>query len=264
MEVMDTTGYVEIRISGQKGGIPLTPENFDISEIRELLSNFESIAFPGGKRNRPIVAYEQLNGSVIGRFKTKAQAVLAVAAILGPIKANPGLEFLELETARGIEARQTFAHSRDYNIEIRTSVEPDEQLTINRDTSYHLNADALVAADFYLYGEVSTIGGKTNPSVRIDTSEYGMLVLKTSREELQKIEQNVVYSVIGVHAKGKQSARDYEIDRQSLELVSFLEYAPKPDREYLNSLIKRASKSWDTVADPDAWLRELRGGRLAD
>jgi hypothetical protein len=31
-------------------------------------------------------------------------------------------------------------------------------------------------------------------------------------------------------------------------------------REYLDALIIRASKSWDGVADPDEWLRNIRGG----
>lgn len=259
---METTGYIEIRITGQKGGQPLTPQNFDISEIQELIANFERIVFPGGKKQRPVVAYEQHEGSVKARFITKSQVILGFAALLSPIQHNPGLEILELDTAKGIEAIQQYAETRNYNVEISTSVTPNESLTINRDTNYRLAADALVDAEFFLYGEVSTVGGKKHPSVQIDTADYGILHLRTTRETIKSMD-NVVYSIIGVHARGKQSVRDFEIDTKSLELVNFLEYAPKKDRAYLNTLIERASKAWSDVTDPDSWLKDLRGGSIA-
>jgi hypothetical protein len=259
---METTGYIEIRISGQKGGQPLTPQNFDISEIQELIANFERIVFPGGKRQRPTVAYEQHEGSVKARFITKSQVILGFAALLAPIRQNPGLEILEIETAKGIEAFQYYAENRNYNVDISTSVSSTEVLSINRETNYHLASDALIDAEFFLYGEVSTVGGKKFPTVQIDTADYGILHLRTSREEIKQMD-NVVYSIIGVHAKGKQSVRDFEIDTRSLELVNFLEYAPKKDRAYLNTLIERASKAWEGIKDPDAWLREMRGGEVA-
>jgi hypothetical protein len=260
---MEATGYIEIKISGQKGGAPLTPENFDISEIRELISHFEDIVFAAGKKQRPVVSYEQKEGSVRSIFRTKSQIILSFAALLAPIKQNPGLEFLQIETARGIESLQYLAEAKDYSIEITTSSSTDERLIINKETNYHLASDALIDADFYLYGEVSTIGGKRHPTVQIDTADFGVLHLRTTREELKKIEDNLVYKVIGVHAKGKQSVRDFEIDTRSLDLVNFLEYAPKKDRAYLNALIERASKAWEGVTDPDAWLKEIRGGEIA-
>jgi hypothetical protein len=256
------TGYIEFRISGKKGDIPLTPESFDISEIQEVLANFERVAFPGTRKGRPIVSYEQLEGSVRTRFKTKAQVVLAVGALLAPIKSNPGLEILEIESARGIESLQRFAKSRNYEIEIFTSFKPDDKLVINKDTDYRLTSDALVEADFYLYGEVSTIGGKQNPSIKIDTANFGVLTVKTNRDALAQLQSNMLYKIIGVHAKGKQNLKDFEIDRQSLELVSFLEYAPSTDRTYLESLIRKASSTWSDITDPDSWLDDLRGGLI--
>lgn len=39
-----------------------------------------------------------------------------------------------------------------------------------------------------------------------------------------------------------------------------MHYEPKYNENYLNGLIKKATKNWKDIKDPDIWLRNLRGG----
>jgi hypothetical protein len=53
---VEKTGYIEIRVSGSKGNLDLTPDNYDFREIIVILENAESMPFPGDKRDRPDIS----------------------------------------------------------------------------------------------------------------------------------------------------------------------------------------------------------------
>lgn len=82
--------------------------------------------------------------------------------------------------------------------------------------------------------------------------------IATGEEFLKEREENLLYRNFGVRATGKQNINSGEIDTRSLSLVELIDYQPKFDGEYLNSLINKAKKSWIDV-DADEWLLNLRG-----
>jgi len=48
---VEKIGSIEIRITGSKGNLDLSPDNYDIKEIISVLENVENLLFPGDKRN---------------------------------------------------------------------------------------------------------------------------------------------------------------------------------------------------------------------
>jgi hypothetical protein len=46
---MDKIGFIEVRITGSKGNLDLTPDNYDIREIIAILENAENLLYPGDK-----------------------------------------------------------------------------------------------------------------------------------------------------------------------------------------------------------------------
>ena len=76
---------------------------------------------------------------------------------------------------------------------------------------------------------------------------------------MKEREENLLYKEFGVRATGKQNIETGEIDTKTLSLVELIDYNPKFDNAYLNSLIKKAKKSWKDI-NPDEWLLNLRGG----
>lgn len=50
-----------------------------------------------------------------------------------------------------------------------------------------------------------------------------------------------------------------EIDRSSLKFVELIDYHPKYDEDYLQTLREKAQKFWLSQIDPDSWLRQIRG-----
>lgn len=69
----------------------------------------------------------------------------------------------------------------------------------------------------------------------------------------------MLYKKYGVRAVGKQNIETGEIDKSSLKLVELIDFTPKYDDEYLNSLILKAKAHWKNI-DADEWLTKYRGG----
>lgn len=61
---MGQRGTIEIRVSGLKGNLELSPDTYDIREIAQIFDVVESILFSGNKKQRPDILYSIESGSV--------------------------------------------------------------------------------------------------------------------------------------------------------------------------------------------------------
>lgn len=255
---MDQRGTIEIRVSGSKGNLELSPDHYDIREIAQLFDAIESILYSGGKKQRPEITYSIESGSVRHIFKTSFQSIVAVSAILANVLETGSIDKLELTTARAIEKLQSDAVSKNYEFTISTSEWRNGELRITPQTHYRRSEEIWVDAEVYLYGTLTDAGGKDKSNIHLDTKEYGQVTIDADKEYLRNIEENLLYKEYGVRVKGKQSLATGEIDFSSLKLISLQGYRPVYDEVYLNELIAKASKSWEGV-DVDNFLSELRG-----
>ncbi len=257
-----TNSEIRIHIIGKNGGENLTPANFDIAQIKTLFDSVEALLYPEVKsrKNRPVIAFEQREGSVVNIFKTSLQSVLATSAILTAIETNNNsIDELEMNSAKAIEALQEFAVRNDYVIEVNTSDKPDRKFVIDKSTNYVRHENILVDVEVYYYGTLVDAGGKDKANIHLDTKEAGLLTIKADKDYISKIDSNPLYRKFGVRAKARQNALTGDIDKSALELIELLDYSPKFDRKYLDALIEKARPKWAGV-NADAWLAEIRGG----
>lgn len=256
---MDKVGQIEIRIIGHEGNNPLTPNNYDIREIRAMLENIEDILYPGNKKNRPDITYQIEEGSVRNIFKTSMQAVVTFTAIAGMINESNSIDGLELPTAKAIENIQNISRNKNYSFEIKTSVSDDIVLNITPKTAYERSANLWIDAEFYFYGVLTNAGGKGRANIHLDTKEAGTIIIETDKQFLKEEPDNLLYKEYGVRVIGKQNLETGEIDRSNLKLIQLIDYNPVYDESYLNNLIAKASPKFKGI-DPDKWLNEIRGG----
>ncbi len=256
---MDKLGQIEIRVTGTEGNNPLTPDNYDIREIRAMLDNIEDILYPGNKKNRPDISYHIEEGSVRNIFTTSMQAVVAFTAVAGMINKTNSIDGLELQTARAIENIQTIARNKNYSFAVSTSVANDVVLNISPQTAYERTANLWVDAEFYFYGLLTNAGGKGKANIHLDTKEAGSIIIETDKQQLKDEPENLLYKEYGVRVVGKQNIETGEIDKSTLRLLQFIDYSPMYDEKYLNNLIAKASPKFKGI-NPDRWLNEIRGG----
>ena len=256
--IMDQRGTIEIRVSGHKGNLELSPDIYDIREIVQIFDAVESILFSGNKKQRPEISYSIESGSVRHVFKTSFQTIVATSAVLASVLKTGSIDKLDLPTARAIEKLQANAISKNYEFSITTSEWQDGELRITPDTHYNRSSEIWVDAEVYLYGTLTDAGGKDKSNIHLDTKEFGQVTIDSDRDYLKNFQENLLYKEFGVRARGKQSLATGEIDMSSLRLISLQGYRPVYDEDYLNGLIAKASKSWAGV-DVDSFISDLRG-----
>ncbi len=256
---MDKLGDIEFVVYGMSGIQELKPENFDIKHIASLLQNVEDLLFPNNKKERPLISYNIQEGSVRHIFKTTIQTVIGFSAILLQVNELQSIDFLDLKTARAIESIQHLSIQKDYEFKIKTSIKQDNELIISPNTKYFRTENIWVDAEFYFYGVLKDAGGKSKANVHLDTEEYGYLTIETGEDFLKSLTENLLYKNFGVRAIGKQNIETGEIDTKTLKLVEFIDYNPKFDQTYLNSLIQKAKTNWKGI-DTDEWVNNIRGG----
>lgn len=255
---MDERGTIEIRVSGSKGNLELSPEHYDIKEIAQIFDAVENILFAGNKKQRPEITYSIESGSVRHVFKTSFQTIVATSAVLASVSEAASIDKLDLPMAIAIEKLQAEAISKNFEYSITTSEWKGGELRITPQTHFVRSSEIWVEAEVYLYGTLTDAGGKDKSNIHLDTKEYGLVKIDSDKDYLKNVKENLLYKEFGVRAKGKQSLATGEIDMSSLKLISLQGYKPVYDEGYLNGLIAKASKSWSGV-DVDGFISELRG-----
>lgn len=257
---MEKIGYIEVRINGSKGNLDLTPDNYDIREIRDMLEQVEGLLMPSDKKDRPIISYQLEAGSVRHIFKTSIQYIIGFNAILGQIAVGKSIDFLDLPTAKAFESFQEIAIRKQYSFEINTSIEHSNKLHIDRTTKFSRTVSIWANAEFYFYGKVISMGGKDKSNIHLATGDQGIVIIQTNKDYLEQLENNLLYKTYGIRVVGKQHTETGEIDKSTLKFVELLDYQPRYDENYLKELRNRARNNWSDGFDADDWLKEIRGG----
>jgi len=255
---MENFGYIEIKVTGSKGKLPLTPETFDIREITDIIEQAEKLLFPGEKKDRPLISYKMEEGSVRNIFRTGMQAVTGFGAVLRIIQSSESIDFLELNTAKAIEAFQQNAVKKEFVFEIRTSLEDTPSLRIDSSTNFSRTTDHWVDAEFYFYGKITNAGGKDKANIHLVVDELGTLIIQTPQQFLANREENLLYKTFGIRVKGKQNSDTGEIDKSSFTFIDLIDFNKKYDELYLKNLRGKAGQ-WLKGINPDDWINEIRG-----
>jgi hypothetical protein len=257
---VDKIGYIEIRITGSKGNLELSPENYDIREIIAILENAENLLFPGDKRERPNISYKIEEGSVKHILKTSIQFIIGFNAVIGQVSHVQNIDFLDLNTAKAFENIQDIAAKKDYVFSVKTSLENTNELKLDKTTRYHRAEAIWTDAEFYFYGKVTNAGGKDKANIHVFTEELGTIRIQTPISFLENHDKNLLYKTFGIRATGKQHSETGEIDTSTLKFIGLIDYEPKYDEVYLRQLRDKAKTSWLGNIDSDIWLSEIRGG----
>ena len=84
---MEEKGFIEVKIEGLIGNKPIKPEDIDIAEIKEIISDIESFLYPSRneKSDRPHISYKIEEGSIKHKFFLPISAVLLFNGLAGEI-----------------------------------------------------------------------------------------------------------------------------------------------------------------------------------
>lgn len=255
---MKEKNYIEIRITDKNN--TLRPNDLDINEIKELISDVETFLYPTTqkKKKRPPIGYDLEEGSIKHKFFVAIAVVNNFNVLIGEIKKHNSIDFLEPKRQQIIDKFQKTAKNKAYNIELNNSLDKEKFLCINERTAFQMNVPKFYESEFYLYGEIYREGGK-KPNIHIYTEEFGNLTIKATKEQIIAGEKKI-YKSYGVKVKGKKYFENKP--PSDLELLEFVAYNPVFDKSLLDIAIQKASKNLSKIKDVDAWIQENKDEKL--
>lgn len=258
---MDKEGVLKIHIDGKSEGKDnnkkLSPSNFDISELIQLLTQIENLLSPINTENS-LITYKLKSGSIANEIHTEDITVLErLQHIFKNRNINNTFKAVNTKQADAINYFQEMSKKKDRNIKITNSVDPAFELNITPETNYRAEEELYVDTELTLYGVITYIGGKNSSSIHLDTEEYGVVTVYTKDYVLRSIKKNMIYQEVAMNVSCRQSVYSYKL--RDLNLISFVDYSSEYNKEYLDKLIAIGTDRWKDVDDTDAWLRDLRG-----
>lgn len=256
---MQNQGQVIIHIDGKYGAEPLTPDNYDITLMRDVLEYASAMLDLDKKKDRSVVTFHVENGSVKNVFTVSKQKAVEFASILTLMLSttNP-LDALEPKTAIAFENFQRFAVQNNLSLGIHSSENEQSVVIITPETELRRTESLWVDAEVYYYGTLIDAGGKNKSNIHLDTKD-GAVKIDADKEYLVNYPGNPLYRKYGVVAVAKQNIITGAIDSSSLELKELIEFEPKFDMDYLKQKIEASTPIWSGV-DVDEYLHEIRGG----
>lgn len=251
--------WIEIRVRGFSGNEELSPENFDIKDLKELLESVEELLGLSSRTDRSPVTYQMEKGSVRNIFKVSLEIATKMAALFSLVGTMPSLNPLEPKTANAFVSIQKLAKKNSYSYELSTSTDSDKILLISPSTNFHLDEDILVKAEIYLYGTVVAAGGKDKSTLRLYTRDGQTYIIKTDKAYLKEEKKNLLYKEFGARVLAKQNVQTGAIDDSSLTLLELVDYTPKFSDEDLEELIRKAKGKMSVFGDADDYVALVRG-----
>lgn len=251
---MEEQGFIEIRVDNLNNS--LTPNDVDINEIKNLISDIENFLYPlrEDKKLRPQISYDLSSGSAKHRFFLPITAVILFNGLTSEIKKRKTLDFLDFKRQEIVDKFQKKAIKEGYIIEFNSSLSEEPLLIIDSNTNYDIISPQFVESEFYLYGEIYQEGGK-NPNIHISTTKYGNLAISASKEQILNGEKKT-YKPYGIKVKGKKNLSDGKLS--DLKLIEFINYRPVFDKSLLQKVIEKASVNLNNIQDLDKWIETLK------
>ena len=245
------------------GGQEITPLDFDIRELRTLLENVENLLYPEiNYPKRPMISLTTEFGSSVSVIHAKPEAVMTVKYFLEKILKEESLNFDESEKRKkAISYFQHKAKDKDYVWELSTSF--GGRLYIDKHTTYYYNKNLWIKSQLYLYGIIIAIGGKSKPSITIDSDKYGVIPIRISKDTLTTLEEehNLLYTSKGFLVNCSEHIEKDLIDEAVF--VDMFEYSKQFDEKHNQQQIKNASQNWRDI-EVQQWLEEIRGNELEE
>ena len=251
---------IELKVEGFRDGKELSPKLLDIDEVVTLLSNARDFLFPEKTQQRPRTSVSLEEGSVLIKLLVNTAIAVQSQALLQELNSSHDLGLLKPKQVEAIKQIHNFISKEGFTVQFGLSEKLNEGLFINNKTEWKYPVEYWVDEELYIIGEITDVGGKTNPNVHIDTEEFGVLTVSSDKQILGDDDKNRLYKKQQLRIQIKRNLNTREYDKKSASLIEFIDFDEEssPD-DYLTNLIEKSTPYWNKISDPKQWLENVRG-----
>ena len=261
---MEALRTLQVRISGKRNKEPLRPNSLDIDELIKALEHSRDLITPEGK-SRPDIHVQVEEGSVLLKLTTAAMLVISTQALLEEVQRTYNKAILAPKQAKALSYFTNLAQKEDFEISFGGTTSKTA-LRINKGTQWaDAEEEVWVDTEHYITGKITSLGGKIQPNVHVETGDpqFGTLIVQTSEAFLASDDKNRLYKQQTLRIRIRQNIASGTYDLKSATLLQFIDptsaQKAESEAEYLDRLIAEATPHWASAGDPDAWLKSVRG-----
>ncbi len=249
---MDAPKLITLSLNGTFNDEPISPSNIS---ARVLVDFVQAAAkFVAGKRGE---WRDQSIEIVEGSFEVSQVPLDGDESIWSDFTALQNDDNASVTQAR----RAALTLLRDIVQIVRSS-----RILIRHDTKLILQIEApqnkvSLDDDWYpverwMFGRIETAGG-AKPKLSLTLQDGKKYRIAASADLLQQEQANFLYHDRLLHIRAEENFNTGEL--RGHHLVAFTPYKPDVSAEAMAAFIAEGTKAWADVADPDAWLADLRG-----
>lgn len=253
--IMNKEKIGTFKIEIESGNKDYSPSNFDISDLKNFLTNIEYLLFPDkNKKNRAVISYEVKEGSVKHIFQT---SLIAIVALTNNLENPNNLDKLEKKQKDAINFFQSWAKSNNKKIDIFNNSN-NKILEITPTTEYKLEENYFKTV-LYVYGKIIELGGKKKCNIHLDTDEYGIIIIDTPEKEIKNFSKNMVYEEVGIKISVEKDIKTKKI--RFPKFIKMLNYNPNFNISDLEKHINKFSNKLKDI-DVEAKIMEIRSSEI--
>ena len=250
---------VRLALIDRSAGYEATPGRAKLSILADFASDVKAFLRGETKEIDPAQLDVAVREGSLAFETAPLPTCMALFGDLAKLSAGELLEGIDRKRREVVERWQKMAHGgRDMAVKISSHF-LGNAIVISSESDYHANdADQWVRVERYIRGEIQDLGGSTNSNAHIRLPSGELLKVATDRDVLRNETVNRLYKIAMLRIRAKYNVLTREL--RDAKLVEFIEYAPSVDEGELERLGRRGAEAWKDVADPAAWVDELRGG----
>lgn len=250
---------ITLALIDRSAGFEVGPGRVRLADLTRFTADVQ--AFLRGSVRE--VDTQQLDVAIrAGSFAIETAPVAAAPSLFHDLAAMLAGELLDVLDAKRKEVVERWQKAARLNRELSYRISApfmNRPVVVNADTDYRADdADQWVQVERYIRGEIQDLGGVTEPNAHIRLPDGSILTVTTERDVLCNDTVNRLYKAAMLRVKAEYNVHTREL--RNARLLEFVSFSPKVDEEELARLGRRGSAAWKDVANPTAWVDELRGG----
>ena len=262
------------KLRGQRNGLPISPETWDVAELRRFIGEVEDLMRPEAttaaeRAEEPItLSYEAGSAQLRTRSsRSRHERALYTVQALSPARTQSpdgntvvGVRLEDLHPKQRRVVHNWFQQAQAFG-DVYQVLDPQHGdqplLTVDRFTTLvEAEEDLWLSTELYLSGRILSLGGvnKTGLTIEVGQQHYKVAA---SEQQLAQQETNLVYHEVVMRVKAERQYKSGAL--RNLELGQFVNYAPKFDEASHAKATREVSKAFAGIESLNDWVAQLRG-----
>jgi hypothetical protein len=257
---MSSHDQLRFSLSDSIKNMPVTPEHVSLALLGEFQEDVAEFLKGSTKEVDPAAVVVSLEAGSLVFVVSGLLAATALWSDISKLNTKTSLDTIDPKRANVVERWQAKAQKnplRSYRIADETS---NISVAVNAESKFIREGEIWAYAEKYLYGEVTSLGGKTNANVHLTLEDGETVIITSTHDFLKANEQNLLYRPVVVHVHTEENLHTGKL--QNSQLISLELHEPHYDEAEFQAMVTRGTRAWADIGNASSWVEAIRSGKV--